>query len=106
MALAALGRAVKRGGKKKKAKGKPARATRASKRAKRGAAKRKQNKLARSVKRAPVRWKIPKGQRDTIESIFRDQFGAAPRGTTWSLLAERYPERFRDYLEAGLEQEE
>jgi len=106
MAIAALGRAVsrKRGSKKKsKAKAKP---TRAGKRAKRGAAKRKQNKLARSVKRAPVRWKIPRNKRESIEAIFRDQFGAAPRGTSWSLLAERYPERFRDYLDAGLEQEE
>ncbi len=61
-------------------------------------------KLRPSLARLPRRWKIPKGVRRQAESVFRDLFGPSPRGTTWAQLAERYPERFRDYLDQAQEE--
>lgn len=56
-------------------------------------------RLSQSLRRAPVRWKIPPGKRRLYESIFEDNFGPKPRGVaSWNSLAERYPERFRDYV--------
>jgi hypothetical protein len=54
--------------------------------------------------RAPVRQRIPRRQRRHVERIFTDLFGRSPSGKSWSFLVERYPERFRDYLEQGLEE--
>jgi hypothetical protein len=56
-------------------------------------------RLKASLRRAPVRWRIPPSRRRAYEQIFEDQFGPKPSGVpSWSTLAERYPERFRDYV--------
>lgn len=56
-----------------------------------------------SLRKVRIKWRIPKGIRDDVEAVFRDLFGKSPRGTTWSALAERYPERFRDYVDRAQE---
>lgn len=58
-----------------------------------------------SLRRVKVRWRIPGRIRDQVEELFTDLFGKSPRGTTWSALAERYPERFKDYVDQAEEQE-
>lgn len=63
-------------------------------------------RVRQSVAKLPRRMKIPKGLRRQAEELFRDLFGPSPRGTTWSALAERYPERFRDYLDQAQEDED
>ena len=66
------------------------------------AKKKASNKLANSLRRAPVRWRIPPSKRGLYEAAFNDLFGAPPRGAkSWSSIAERYPERFREYAEAA-----
>jgi hypothetical protein len=74
--------------------------SKAKKKASRKAAKRTGGQRMRaSIRRAPVRWRIPPSKRRQYESIFLDQFGKKPKGvTSWTTLAERYPERFRDYV--------
>lgn len=59
-----------------------------------------------SLRKVRIKWRIPKGIRDDVEAVFRDLFGKSPRGTTWSALAERYPERFRDYVDRAQEDQE
>jgi hypothetical protein len=69
-----------------------------------------QGTLRASLRKVKKRWNIPGRMRDQVEELFRDLFGGSPRGTTWSALAERYPERFKDYVdqaqEAAEEEEE
>lgn len=55
-------------------------------------------KLRSSLRKIKKRWNIPDRIRDRVETVFNDLFGKSPRGTTWSALAERYPERFQDYI--------
>jgi hypothetical protein len=63
------------------------------------------DRLSKSVRKAPIRWRIPANLRRRYDSFFTDIFGKSPRGTTWSALAERYPERFRDYIDQMTEEE-
>lgn len=56
-------------------------------------------KVRPSLLNKAVKFVIPKGQRRATESYLRELFGSAPRGATWVHLAERYPERFADYVE-------
>lgn len=59
-----------------------------------------------SIERLPVRWNIPKKHRRKVEQIFVEQFGKHPKGTTWTSLAMRYPERFQEYFESAMSDEE
>lgn len=55
--------------------------------------------LRASLRKVKKRWNIPGRIRDQVEEIFIDLFGQSPRGTSWSALAERYPERFKEYID-------
>jgi hypothetical protein len=59
-----------------------------------------------SIRKLPVRWNIPKSARRRVEQVFVEQFGKHPKGTTWTSLAMRYPERFQEYFEAAMEDQE
>lgn len=63
-------------------------------------------KLRSSLRRVKKRWHIPNRIRDRVEEVFEDLFGKSPRGTTWSALAERYPERFKEYVDQAEEEGE
>lgn len=63
-------------------------------------------KLRSSLRRVKKRWNIPGRIREKVEGVFEDLFGPSPRGTTWAALAERYPERFRDYIDQANEAQE
>ena len=38
-------------------------------------------------------------KQSVTESFFRDQFGPPPSGQEWHSIAEKYPERFADYVD-------
>lgn len=63
-----------------------------------------EKRLRSSLRKIKKRWHIPNRIRDRVEETFTDLFGKSPRGTTWSALAERYPERFKEYIDQAEEE--